>query len=259
MRYILVLFICFNTFLFANILDEKVKIYDIEFKKIKEKNIFYDAFKFKLKNISKDTILKLELTIYFKDKNGINIFEDSIFPITEQSHHLKPNYIFEMQENEYFLIKGIPSEWDRKNYEIKITDILIKNNINFNIYTTNNYLEKLYGGYYKNLSPKEKKSFIYNYELMRRITQQVLTRVARVNIPRDLRVSRTNVIEFKLHPNGDMTDFRFLKKSGYYVLDDTTKETIEYAYSLYPRPVKTVLVKFNIFFDLENSYNIFIK
>ena len=89
-----------------------------------------------------------------------------------------------------------------------------------------------------------------NQEIMRRITQQVLIRVARVNIPRDLRVNRHNVIEFKLHPNGDMTDFKFLSKSGYYILDDTTKETIEYAYSRYPRPKETTLIRYNVFYNL---------
>ena len=85
---------------------------------------------------------------------------------------------------------------------------------------------------------------------MRRITQQVLNRVARVNLPRDLRVNAYNVVEFKLHPNGDMTDFRFLKQSGYYVLDDTTKETIEYAYSRYPHPQETTLIRYNVFYNL---------
>jgi len=85
---------------------------------------------------------------------------------------------------------------------------------------------------------------------MRRITQQVLNRVARVNIPRDLNVNRSNVIEFYLHPNGDMSGFRFISKSGYYILDDTTKETIEYAYSRYPRPKETTLIRYNVYYNL---------
>jgi TonB family protein len=85
---------------------------------------------------------------------------------------------------------------------------------------------------------------------MRRITQRTLTRVASVNLKRNLNVNVTNVIEFKLHPNGDMSDFRFLKNSGYYVLDNTTKETIEYAYSRYPRPKEIILVRYNVFYNL---------
>ena len=111
-------------------------------------------------------------------------------------------------------------------------------------------IKELYGEEFGKLSPGQQQYILDNQEIMRRITQQVLIRVARVNIPRDLRVNRHNVIEFKLHPNGDMTDFKFLSKSGYYILDDTTKETIEYAYSRYPRPKETTLIRYNVFYNL---------
>jgi len=111
-------------------------------------------------------------------------------------------------------------------------------------------IKELYGDEFGKLTPGQQKYILDNQEIMRRITQQVLTRVARVNLPRDLSVNRTNVIEFYLHPNGDMSDFRFIKKSGYYVLDDTTKETIEYAYSRYPRPTEKTLVRYNVFYNL---------
>jgi hypothetical protein len=111
-------------------------------------------------------------------------------------------------------------------------------------------IKELYGEEFGKLSPGQQQYILDNQEIMRRITQQVLIRVARVNIPRDLNVNRHNVIEFKLHPNGDMTDFRFISKSGYYILDDTTKETIEYAYSRYPRPKETTLIRYNVFYNL---------
>ena len=88
---------------------------------------------------------------------------------------------------------------------------------------------------------------------MRRITQEILNRVGRVNIPDDLRVNSTNVIEFYLHPNGDMTDFKFLKNSNYYILDDTTKETIEYAYSKYPRPQQKTLIRYKVYYNLRGN------
>lgn len=114
----------------------------------------------------------------------------------------------------------------------------------------NQNIKELYGDEFGKLSPGQQKYILDNQEIMRRITQQVLTRVARVNLPRDLNVNRSNVIEFYLHPNGDMSDFKFLEKSGYYVLDDTTKETIEYAYSRYPRPTEKTLVRYNVFYNL---------
>lgn len=111
-------------------------------------------------------------------------------------------------------------------------------------------IKELYGDEFGKLTPGQQKYILDNREIMRRITQEVLTRVARVNLKENLNVNRTNVIEFKLHPNGDMTDFKFLEKSGYYVLDNTTEETISYAYSRYPRPKEIILIRYNVFYNL---------
>ncbi|MDD5401307.1 MAG: hypothetical protein PHQ93_08995 [Sulfurimonas sp.] len=116
--------------------------------------------------------------------------------------------------------------------------------------SVNSDLKELYGDEFGKLTPGQQKYLIDNQEIMRRITQEVLNRVASVNLTRDLNVNRVNIVEFYLHPNGDMTDFKFLKNSGYYVLDDTTKETIEYAYSRYPRPSEKILVRYNVFYNL---------
>ncbi len=117
---------------------------------------------------------------------------------------------------------------------------------------TTKEMKKLYGSKWGKLTPGQQKYMLDNQEVMRRITQEVLTRVASVNLSRDLNVNRTNVIEFYLHPNGDMSDFRFLRKSGYHVLDDTTKETIGYAYSRYPRPDEKILVRYNVYYNLAS-------
>ncbi len=111
-------------------------------------------------------------------------------------------------------------------------------------------IKELYGAEFGKLSPGQQKYILDNQEIMRRITQQVLNRVARVNLPRDININATNVIEFKLHPDGSMSDFRFIKKSGVYILDETTKETIEYAYSKYPHPSETTLIRYNVFYNL---------
>ncbi len=114
----------------------------------------------------------------------------------------------------------------------------------------NQNIKELYGDEFGKLSEEQQQYILDNQEIMRRITQEVLTRVASVNLSRDLNVNRVNVIEFYLHPNGDMSDFKFLQKSGLYVLDDTTKETIEYAYSRYPRPTEKTLIRYNVFYNL---------
>jgi len=136
---------------------------------------------------------------------------------------------------------------DRSNEENKQQKK--KNNAGSNI---GQNIKELYGDKFGKLTPGQQKYILNNQEIMRRITQQVLTRVARVNLPNNLRVNATNIIEFYLYPNGDMSDFRFIKKSGYYVLDDTTKETIEYAYSRYPRPTEKTLIRYNVFYNLAS-------
>ncbi|SFV70724.1 Ferric siderophore transport system, periplasmic binding protein TonB [hydrothermal vent metagenome] len=134
---------------------------------------------------------------------------------------------------------------DRSNEKQKETKKATKNSSNIS-----QNIKKLYGDTFGKLSAGEQKYILDNQEIMRRITQEILNRVARVNIPRNLNVNASNVIEFKLHPNGDMSDFRFLSKSGYYILDETTKETIEYAYSKYPLPKQTTLIRYNVFYNL---------
>lgn len=141
-----------------------------------------------------------------------------------------------------------PFDWlkeDKSDEEVKQEE----KKVNSGSKITND-IKELYGDEFGKLTPGQQKYILDNREIMRRITQEILTRVARVNISRDLNVNRINVVEFYLHPNGDMTDFKFLKKSGYYVLDDTTKETIEYAYSRYPRPKEKILIRYNVFYNL---------
>ncbi|MCF6330972.1 MAG: hypothetical protein L3I99_05435 [Sulfurimonas sp.] len=134
---------------------------------------------------------------------------------------------------------------DKSEYEKKIKKKKIDNGSSIN-----QNIKELYGSKFGELSDGQQKYILDNQEIMRRITQQVLTRVASVNLPRDLNINKSNIIEFYLHPNGNISDFKFLRKSGFYILDDTTKETIVYAYSRYPRPTEKTLIRYNVFYNL---------
>jgi len=114
-----------------------------------------------------------------------------------------------------------------------------------------NNIKDAYGETFGELSPGEQKYILDNQEIMRRITQQVLNRVGRVNIPRDLRVNSSNIVEFYLYPNGDISEIEFVDKSNFYILDDTTKETIEYAYSKYPRPKQKTRIRYKVGYYLR--------
>lgn len=112
-------------------------------------------------------------------------------------------------------------------------------------------IKEAYGDTFGELSEGEQKYILDNQEIMRRITQQVLNRVGGVNLPNNLRVNEENIIEFYLYPNGDISDIKFVKRSGFYILDDTTKETIEYAYSRYPRPKQKTLIRYKVGYYLR--------
>lgn len=112
-------------------------------------------------------------------------------------------------------------------------------------------IKDAYGETFGELSPGEQKYILDNQEIMRRITQQVLNRVGRVNIPQDMRVNSSNIVEFYLYPNGDISDIQFIEKSNFYILDDTTRETIEYAYSKYPRPEQKTRIRYKVGYYLR--------
>lgn len=115
----------------------------------------------------------------------------------------------------------------------------------------NSDIRELYGDEFGKLSQGEQKYILDNQEVMRRITQQVLNRVGSVNIPSNLRVNRHNIVEFYLYPNGDISDIKFLERTGFYILDDTTKETIEYAYAQYPHPKQKTLIRYKVGYYLQ--------
>ena len=112
-------------------------------------------------------------------------------------------------------------------------------------------IKEAYGDTFGELSEGEQKYILDNQEIMRRITQQVLNRVGGVNLPNNLRVNEHNIVEFHLYPNGDISDIKFVERSGFYILDDTTKETIEYAYSRYPRPKQKTLIRYRVGYYLR--------
>ncbi len=111
-------------------------------------------------------------------------------------------------------------------------------------------IQRLYGDKFNELSEGEQKYILDNQEVMRRITQGVLDRYGRSRIPDNIRTNDVNMIEFYLHPDGSISDIRFLKNSRLSILDDTTKEVIELAYSKYPRPGQKTLIRYRVFYNL---------
>jgi len=102
---------------------------------------------------------------------------------------------------------------------------------------------KLYGDQYFKLSKEQKRYLKQNLNSIGRITQRYLTypslsaRTGQYGV---------NVVEFTLHPNGDITNLRITDGSGYTMLDKNSLETIELAYKDYPKPTEPTKIKINV-------------
>jgi protein TonB len=59
-----------------------------------------------------------------------------------------------------------------------------------------------------------------------------------------------NIIEFVLHPNGDITKPIITSSSGYEALDKNTIKTIEIAYKDYPRPSEPTKIRIYVTYRL---------
>lgn len=110
---------------------DKIKLYDL---KAKYHDTYLDkkvpGVNFKLKN-NGDRILKMvQVTIYFKDKNGIVISEKKYHPVLVTSSSfgrdntpLKPNYIWQMERGKFYKADSVPGEWKVGSVVAKITKI----------------------------------------------------------------------------------------------------------------------------------------
>lgn len=114
---------------------------------------------------------------------------------------------------------------------------------------TKNDVFELYGEEFGDYGLVEQDFIINNLRDIGRITQRYLKYP--VNAIR-LGQQGKNVVEFYLHPNGDISELRIIKSSGYEILDRNSERTIELAYKDYPHPISKVRIR--IFVDLALYY-----
>lgn len=109
---------------------EKVQLYDLEAKY--HENMFTGkepGIRFKIKNNGDKTLKEVEVTVYFKDKNGEIVFEEDYHPVLvseysfTDSKPLKPNYVWSMGKYKYYSAESVPSEWKEGAVTAKITNI----------------------------------------------------------------------------------------------------------------------------------------
>ena len=108
----------------------------------------------------------------------------------------------------------------------------------------------LYKDDFDRFTPDQKKFIKNNLSRIQGITQHYLTLRGYPYIAARLNQDGMNIVEFNLHPNGDISDLKVIKESGSEVLDENSLDTIKTAYKDYPRPKETTKIRFYIYYRL---------
>ena len=106
----------------------KIKLYEFEVRRIdtfSKKNVI--GLRFAIRNEGDRTVKRVEVTVYFNDKQGKPILEKKFFPVSWSSIYggelLKPNYVKRMEEGKYYTIKELGPEWKEGAARAEVSDI----------------------------------------------------------------------------------------------------------------------------------------
>ncbi|BAF69834.1 energy transducer TonB [Nitratiruptor sp. SB155-2] len=111
-------------------------------------------------------------------------------------------------------------------------------------------IKKLYKNDFSTFTKNQKKFIKDNLSKIGMITQKYLYLRGYPYIAVKTRQEGVNLVEFYLHPNGDITGLKILSSSGYEVLDKNTLETIKTAYKDYPLPKETTLIRIYVRYSI---------
>lgn len=84
---------------------------------------------FKLRNRSSDTVALVAVTVYFQDRRGRTISEETYYPVRSDgagflnTPPLKPGYLWQLERGKFFLAEAVPSEWQRGAVTAAITQL----------------------------------------------------------------------------------------------------------------------------------------
>jgi len=108
-------------------------------------------------------------------------------------------------------------------------------------------VKKLYGDEFDSMSEAQKEFIRDNLSGIGRITEKHLRYP---DVAGKLGMQGQSVVEFWLHPNGDISELRLLDTSGYKALDKNSIETIEIAYKDYPRPRQKTKIRIYVRYSI---------
>jgi len=88
------------------------------------------AVRVSLKNNGKKSLAKVKVVVFFQDKDGNTIFEEDYHPVLVSKYSygksnkpLKPGYVKEMKEGEYYTLDSALTDWDEGKSIAKVVDI----------------------------------------------------------------------------------------------------------------------------------------
>ncbi|MCF6201697.1 MAG: TonB family protein [Hydrogenimonas sp.] len=115
---------------------------------------------------------------------------------------------------------------------------------------SNREFKALYKDDFDRFSPEQKRFIKDNLSRIQGITQHYLTIRGYPYLAARLGQAGMNIVEFDLHPNGDITGLKIIQGSESEILDKNSLDTIKTAYKDYPRPKETTKIRFYIYYRL---------
>jgi len=227
-------------------------------KKIIPKPKLKKVLKEKFTKTKKRTVVKRPKKIVSKPKT-----KTFVSPSYTKSLPKKPKVIpkkksLVLNKPEPILINPSLQKIEREEVKEKSLDLLSKKlqentlesflstpNFNENIVDkiTQKHLD-LYGDEYKTFTKIQKVFIKRNLNLIGRITQSYMYFP---EVSKRTRQFGTNIFEFMLHPNGDISGLKLISNSPYEALDKGSRDAIETSYKDYPHPRVTtkIIIRMN--------------
>jgi len=109
----------------------------------------------------------------------------------------------------------------------------------------------LYKDEFDHFTPNQKEFIKNNFSRIQGITQHYLTVRGYPYFAGQMGQQGVNVVEFYLLPNGDITDLKIIKPTGFEQLDQNSIDTIKAAYKDYPRPKEKTKIRFYIHYIIR--------
>jgi TonB family protein len=111
-------------------------------------------------------------------------------------------------------------------------------------------IQQLYGREFYSFTKTQQKFIKDHLSEIHRITQNTLIINGYPDVAVRTGQQGVNVVSFYLHPNGDISDLKLVKRMGYEALDKNTIAVIQIAYKDYPRPKTKTKIVFYVNYSL---------